>query len=57
MRAYWVSVQGSTMTLQCQDIGLCAREPNSIVYHITMQRLFGTGISGNRRLRIEVLDI
>ena len=31
--------------------------PNSIIYYITMQRSFGTEISGNRRPGAEISDI
>ena len=57
MRAYWVSIQGSTMALQCQDIGLCAGEPSLIVYYTTIQRSLSIEISGNRRPIVKILDI
>ena len=51
----------SAKTLVCaranQHYTIAILSPNSIVYNITMQRSFGTEISGNRRPGAELSDV
>ena len=50
----------SAKTLVCahasQYYAIAILSPNSIIYYITMQRLFGTEISRNQRSRAKLSD-